>query len=115
MDIKIKRIAGFTIDLMIVGMIGFFLRLILFKTGILSENMLFIVLLIIFLTRDLWFSNGSIGKKLMKIKLVAANNSIISKILRNITTLLWPLEGIVLLIYKKRIGDMLFRTDVVDI
>ena len=115
MTITTKRILGFGIDLMITGFIGAIIKFTLVDTAIISNNIGGLITLIIFLIRDVYSSNGSIGKKIMKTKLIINGNTQIFKVLRNITTLLWPIEGLILLITKKRLGDMVFKTDVVDI
>ena len=57
----------------------------------------------------------SIGKRIMKIQIKCATNTdeLPAKgnlILRNTTLILWFVEAIILLIFKKRVGDMIFST-----
>ena len=113
MEIIFKRIVAFLIDVMFVALLSIVLGFVF------SDNYRqypayigFVVILI----RDLMTPSGSIGKKILKLRLVNQNKNepnIGQKILRNITVFLWPIEGIVLLIAKKRIGDMIVRTDVI--
>lgn len=64
-------------------------------------------------------SGGSIGKKVMKLKVVDAETqapvSTGRRILRNVTWLLNWIEIFAYLITKKRIGDRIAKTDVVEI
>ena len=61
--------------------------------------------------------NGkSIGKRIAKIKVVRVDGnapSILQLIIRNVTILIWPVEALLLLAGKKKLGDMLAKTDVV--
>lgn len=62
--------------------------------------------------------NGrSIGKRLMKLKVVTTSDSKFYAwrlMLRNTTLIIWPIEIILLLQNKKRLGDIFAKTDVVD-
>ena len=72
---------------------------------------------ILFVFKDA-FKNGSMGKKIMKLKIIdletKENASLGKRILRNITWLLSWIEIIVYLASNKRIGDRLAKTDVVE-
>ncbi len=63
--------------------------------------------------------NGqSIGKRIMKIKVVDTNGKkpdLFNLIIRNITILIWPVEALLLLMGKKRLGDRLAKTDVIEV
>ena len=63
--------------------------------------------------------NGqSIGKKIMKIKVVDLNDnkpSLFNLIIRNITILIWHVEALLVLLDKERLGDRLAKTKVVCI
>ena len=69
------------------------------------------------LLRDLP-KNGSVGKMVMKLKVVDAKTkepaSIGKRLLRNVTWFLSWIEIIVYIAAKKRIGDMLAKTDVIE-
>lgn len=64
-------------------------------------------------------SGGSIGKKVMKLKVVDAETqgpvSTGRRILRNVTWLLSWIEIFAYLITKKRIGDRIAKTDIIEI
>lgn len=55
--------------------------------------------------------NGqSIGKRIMKIKVVDLNGnkaSLFNLIIRNITIFIWPVEALLVLLNKERLGDRL--------
>ena len=54
----------------------------------------------------------------MKLEIVNKENEKPNKLIlicRNLTVFIWPLEIILLLIFNKRIGDILFNTQVVEV
>jgi uncharacterized RDD family membrane protein YckC len=120
-NIIFKRIISFLIDLVILGFIAgvvsFFIDIFM-NSFEKSSDIIFYFSIILFLFRDIILKDGSIGKKLLKLKIVDLNSNstlfIIKKIIRNITTVLWPIEGLILLIFKRRIGDFISGTDVVQ-
>jgi TM2 domain-containing membrane protein YozV/uncharacterized RDD family membrane protein YckC len=67
--------------------------------------------------RDI-LGNKSIGKRIFKLKIVDKNNGektkFIKRFLRNITWLLGPIDIIVFLISKERLGDKIVGTNVVE-
>lgn len=77
-----------------------------------------IILLIIeigFLCKDV-IGGQSIGKKIVHIKVVNADESkanLLQLIIRNITILIWPIEMIILLLGKRKIGDVISKTMIV--
>lgn len=69
-------------------------------------------------TKDLIFKNASIGKKALNLKVVTNNNEVPKKsqlIIRNITLLIWPIDFLVLLITKRRIGEIITKTKVIEV
>lgn len=69
------------------------------------------------LIKDLIFKNQSIGKRIFHLKIVKNNNQLpklFDLILRNITLPIWPIEFIMLLIFKRRIGEYITGTKVMD-
>ncbi|MBP5519353.1 MAG: RDD family protein [Treponema sp.] len=125
-----KRIEAFFIDFIIITLIyeiPFFLLVMLpiiqgkapaanftMKRSILCTFFAYILLVF----KDV-FRNGSLGKKIMKLKIIDSktnkNASVGKRILRNITWILSWIEFIVYLTTNKRIGDRLAKTDVVQI
>ena len=68
-----------------------------------------------FILKDI-IGGRSIGKRVTKIKVVKKTGLKASwprLILRNITILIWPIEALLLLIGKERIGDFIAETKVV--
>ncbi len=62
------------------------------------------------------FGGRSIGKRIMKIKVVRKNSekaSVWRLIFRNITIVIWPIEALLLLIGREKIGDVIANTKVV--
>lgn len=113
MKIILHRILAFIIDMSIGAFIGVILDL-LFRFCNIDSDAPFYLSLSYILIKDIFTLNGSFGKKLLKLQLSGVNIeiTIFRKVLRNLTTFLWPLELIILLIFKRRIGDMLFKTEV---
>lgn len=114
MEVIFKRVVAFLIDLMLAALISIVLGFI-FSDKYRQYPAYFGLAIILF--RDVLTPFGSIGKKMLNLNLINHNKqqpSIGQKILRNITVFLWPIEGIVLFIAKKRIGDMIVKTEVVS-
>ena len=126
---SIKRILAFLIDFVITAIINnipFWILIMipllrgdrLPSTSIILRALLstFIAFLYLLL-RDLP-KNGSIGKMVMKLKVVDVRTkepaSIGKRILRNVTWIISWVDIIVYLAAKKRIGDMLAKTDVIE-
>ena len=82
------------------------------------EDLVFLVTYcLLILTKDLFFGfRKSIFKSLFGLSIVnteGTNPTIIQLVLRNITLIIYPIEIICVLIFKKRLGDYIFKTDVV--
>ena len=72
-------------------------------------------ILVLFMSRDI-INGQSIGKRIAGIKVVdnsEKNAAWWQLILRNISVIIWPLEAVLLLVDKKRIGDRPANTKVV--
>ncbi len=119
---KTKRIISITIDFFMVMFIGlglFFMAIELFNiTNKEVYNILeFIWMSLLFAIKDLPYREGSLGKKICKLEVLDLNNERLSssiKILRNLLILIWPVELILLLLFNRRLGDIIFRTKVVE-
>ena len=123
-----KRIGAFVIDFIIIALIYDIPFFILVMFPILQGNALsgnaimtrtFIstfIAYILLVFKDI-FKDGSIGKKIMKLKIIDSETkesaSLGKRILRNVTWFLSWIEIIVYFVTYKRIGDRLAKTDVV--
>lgn len=118
---KKKRIIACLIDFIIFILIVTLLGVIITNDLMYSNKMQIIslyMLVIYLLIKDLKYKSQSIGKKIMRIAVKNNDNTeptIIKTMFRNITLILWPIEGIMLLIFGKRIGDIIFKTKVISI
>lgn len=126
---NVKRFLAFIIDFVITAIINnipFWILIMipllrghrLPSSSIILRAMLSTLIAFIYLLlRDLP-KNGSVGKMIMKLKVVDAKTkgpaSMGKRLLRNVTWFLSWIEIIVYLAAKKRIGDMLAKTDVVE-
>ena len=67
--------------------------------------------------RDIFWKK-SIGKKIFKLKIIDRNNgdeaSIIKRILRNLSWVLGPVDILVFIITRERLGDKIFGTNVIE-
>lgn len=124
MNITGKRILAFFIDLVILSTVGavvMFAAILLFPQQNISLsaplfNVVNLLITLLFLFREKL--GISIGKRAMKIKTVCADGSeptLIQHFMRNITTLLWPVEGLLLITGNNRLGDMWAKTTVVSV
>ncbi|WP_281988964.1 RDD family protein [Aquimarina aggregata] len=115
-----KRFLAFIIDLMLLGFIGGIFGLFIDKVEKFRfiSDFIFYILMALFLIRDLFFRNGSIGKKILNLKIVSDingfNTNKVNKILRNITMIIWPIELIILLISNKRLSDYILKINVIE-
>lgn len=123
MSIKAKRLIASFIDFYIVCFIIeaiFYLYVFLSDVKYPSYNMFliaFIAAFILLLLRDNIFRNASIGKKILKIKIVKTNDTklrFIDKIKRNLLILLLPLETLLIITDNKRLGDLWAKTIIVE-
>ena len=123
-----KRIGAFIIDFIIIALIydiPFFILVmfpliqgkapnsnVIMTRAFISTFIAFILLVF----KDI-FKDGSIGKKIMKLKIIDSETkepaSLGKRILRNVTWFLSWIEIIVYFVTNKRIGDRLAKTDVV--
>lgn len=126
---NVKRFLAFIIDFVITAIINnipFWILIMipllrghrLPSSSIIIRAMLSTLIAFLYLLlRDLP-KNGSVGKMVMKLKVVDAKTkepaSIGKRLLRNVTWFLSWIEIIVYIAAKKRIGDMLAKTDVIE-
>ncbi len=119
---KLKRIYSIIFDcwfLMFIGISSFIIITTVFpiKNLLLYNSIKDIFMMGIVISKDLYFKNGSLGKKIFKLEIVTLRNerpTNLVKILRNLTIIIWPIECVLILIGKERIGDRLCKTKVVE-
>lgn len=123
-----KRIGAFLIDFIITAMIMNipFWILVMYPTikgqqpsdVILRTLISTLIAFLYLILRDLP-SKGSIGKRILKLKIINSETKKLAtskqKFLRNITWLLNWIEIITYIITKKRIGDRIAKTEVVEL
>ena len=123
-----KRLLAFIIDTTIFTIIFMLCNIIpiyddFFREGYLNSVFytvylisLFVVM-VAFVGKDV-IKGKSIGKRIAKIKVVNSDNgnkpSFFRLFIRNITNFIWPIEALLLVIGKKRLGDVWAKTDVVS-
>ncbi len=76
-----------------------------------------LLIAILYISKDC-VKGQSLGKRLMKIKAVSISGErthVWQLLVRNITVFIWPAEFILLLCNKRRIGDVIAKTKVVEI
>ena len=116
-----KRILAIIIDNNII--IALFVLLGIAEMFIMNLNDIFILIyyfslvfcIFIIVLKDV-VNGRSIGKRIMKLKVISVSGgkpNIWRLILRNITFIIWPIEAILLLNNRKKIGDRIAKTDVV--
>lgn len=97
-------------------LIVFFVILISF---LLNINNVFVTIVVSFLIiiKDLMFKNASLGKRIMRIEIKKVTNAtpkFYELVFRNIFLFIWPIEVLLILFQNKRIGDIVFKTKVVE-
>ena len=126
-----KRVGAFVIDFIIVGIIQSILMMVFLIMPLLNNsgngnNINIIVRQLSITYCSMFFlvikdiiGKKSIGKRILKLKIVdkdTGNESSIGKrLLRNLTWFLGAVDVIVYLITKERLGDIIFKTKVVEI
>lgn len=120
MSINARRIIAAVIDFyiicFIVTVISYTLVFLTMYISFHSFVVCFILTYVLILFRDNIFGNASIGKKLLKIKVVKVNGekiNLITSLKRNILFFLWPVEILLIITDNRRLGDMWAKTIVV--
>lgn len=120
------RVLAFLIDCIVFAILFVFINMgfileqyigtsIMTKSFIVVYLISLLIVLSGFILKDI-IGGRSIGKRVTKIKVVKKTGLKASwprLILRNITILIWPIEALLLLIGKERIGDFIAETKVV--
>ena len=114
---KLKRLIAAAIDLAIAGVIPSFAMF--FLSDLTLEKSFILLGILIFLLKDIR-GGRSVGKKIMGIQVIGYDGDKVNNtryILRNILSILWPLEVLVMFIDKRgrKLGDMLAKTKVIEV
>ncbi len=114
MLLRFKRFKSEAIDYLIVLLLTC-PTIFYFETGNIYVG-IFIMIMLSF--KDLLFTNKSIGKIKMNLEVLTNDDKIPNKYVlyfRNFTLIIWPIEIIMIALFNKRIGDLIFGTKVVEI
>ncbi len=111
------RFIAFGIDLNISALFGGGVSLIDYFINIFNFNAIGIITMVFFFCKDLFFLNGSIGKKITGLKIVPSNDQYkfyrFRKFSRNFSLIIYPIEGLFVLFNKgNRLGDIFCFTRV---
>ena len=120
-NINFKRITATIIDYYIIILSStLFIGIITmgkFSANAVTVALYFVVFIPSVIFKDYVFKDASIGKKLMKIKIVGENGEYATfemRLLRSITLIFVPIELIMILTKNKRLGDYLAHTQVIE-
>lgn len=122
MEVNFRRAVAFLIDHFFICLLGIMAMAVVTLGRLditpLSLITFFCVAILVLLFRDKVFGNASIGKKVMKLKVVVLSGqgltiSVLLKRTLPIILLLFPLEMVLVLTCNKRLGDMWAGTEVV--
>ena len=125
-----KRLIAGIIDFVIVSLIQSILMMLFFIKPLMDGNFIAEGLNILirqlsitycsmgfFIVRDI-IGKKSLGKTIMKLRIVDKNDgkevNFIKRLLRNLTWVLGPIDIIVFLVTKERLGDNIAKTNVVE-
>lgn len=117
-SLKKKRIIAMVIDYYLIVYICYIPLFLFLGFDRIAYAIYFIMIEAIFLImiKDLIFGNASVGKKMIGIQVLKEDGSkprVLELLFRNIFIVIWPIEVILVLCNNKRIGDILFKTEVV--
>lgn len=120
-NINFKRIIATVIDFYIITFSSS-LFITVITIGKLSFNAVtisayFVVFVLSAIFKDYIFKDASIGKKIMKIRLVSENGEYVTfemRLLRAVTLIFVPIELIMIITKNKRLGDYLAHTQVIE-
>ncbi len=121
LDIKLKRVLAFFVDMLVVILpyyfVIFFVLADLELTGRQATLIHSLAMCAVFLFKDIF--GRSLGKRIFGLRIVYDNEacrySFFRLLLRNFTLILWFVEAILLFQDKKRLGDKLMATNVIEV
>jgi len=123
-----KRILAYIIDATLLEMIFMLINIIPFYDDyiLLTQDLckgyyiIYLVCLLLlfigFIGKDL-INGQSVGKRILNIRVVNENGEVpcvFCLFIRNITFFMWPIEFLLLLLDKKRLGERIAKTNVVE-
>lgn len=105
-----RRLVATFIDLMLISFLGCVVQILLPSYGFVVGSYLFAL----FFCKD-GFTGQSLGEKIFGLRVVHDNRQVapLRAFVRNIFYVIWPLELIILVVAKKRIGDVVSKCKVV--
>lgn len=124
-----KKILAFFIDYIVAAsiMVVFFFFFVMFPLlsgnkmdsfQIFSKTLILSYIAILYLVLSDLPRAGSLGKKIMKLRIIDTNTktqaTIKQRFVRNLFWIFGPVEIIVYLILRRRIGDIVAKTEIVD-
>lgn len=120
MNLIIKRVLAFFIDAAIVGMLLSPAAFLISYFSLEASGGKFFAMVgaMMFMFKDFYSSDGSVGKKYTGIRLsfdvsLGKEETNYYRLIRNLSLFLWPLEGLVAVINNgKRLGDIVGKSKV---
>lgn len=121
--VKVQRIVAAYIDFMLICLISslltYFISFNEEQLSVFSAMVYFISFFLMYIFRDCVFKNASVGKKIMKLKVISDRTQEAmwkTALKRNaLLFLLSPIEILLVIIYNERIGDKIAHTTVIQV
>ncbi len=121
--VKVQRIVAAYIDFMLICLISslltYFISFNEEQLSVFSAMVYFISFFLMYIFRDCVFKNASVGKKIMKLKVISDTTQEAmwkTALKRNaLLFLLSPIEVLLVIIYNERIGDKIAHTTVIQV
>ena len=121
MNCKVRRMLAGVIDFYVICLLAsIFVGIITLGQFSVTKFSIVIYLVscfLLLLVKDITFKDASIGKRMLKLKIVRFDGtkvSTVDTIKRNLTILLLPIEIVLVLTKNKRIGDIIAKTSVIS-
>ncbi len=112
-----KRLVAFLIDLILVSLFGAVFQICIRYIGYVAGLALVSIVFAVFFCRDI-FTGRSLGRRICGLSVVDADSfhpvSEFRALVRNLFIVVWPIELVVLFLKKRRLGDIVTHTDVVE-
>ena len=112
-----KRLVAFLIDLILVSLFGAVFQICIRYIGYVAGLALVSIVFAVFFCRDI-FTGRSLGRRICGLSVVDADSfhpvSEFRALVRNLFIVVWPIELVMLFLKKRRLGDIVTHTDVVE-